>query len=172
VYSEELSFGVSRVGFPRHWKQELRLLQQESSLLHQRSDALAQAKPAESKPPSEISPEPGTGDSWPPPAPPVTLLPAGSARPGHDFMVTVKGGPGIARIRLRYRHLTQFEDYRSLEMSRDPASELYSATIPGAFLDPKWDLMYFAESYDSSGNGRNYPDLDVETPYVVVPVQR
>jgi hypothetical protein len=30
--------------------------------------------------------------------------------------------------------------------------------------------MYFVEVITADGSGRNYPDLDKETPYVIVPV--
>jgi hypothetical protein len=40
------------------------------------------------------------------------------------------------------------------------------------FIDPKWDLMYFVEVIDDRGRGRMLPDLDKETPYVVVSVPR
>jgi hypothetical protein len=32
--------------------------------------------------------------------------------------------------------------------------------------------MYFIEAMDTAGNGRIYPDLEVETPYIVVRLQR
>jgi hypothetical protein len=32
--------------------------------------------------------------------------------------------------------------------------------------------MYFVEVVDRKGNGRIYPDLEVETPYLVTGVQR
>ena len=54
----------------------------------------------------------------------------------------------------------------------DAASRAYTGRIPAAFIDPKWDLMYFVEVMDTHGKGRMYPDLEKETPYVVVRVQR
>lgn len=42
----------------------------------------------------------------------------------------------------------------------------------GDHLDPKWDLMYLIEKMDNSGNGVIYPDLEMETPYVVIPLER
>jgi hypothetical protein len=48
----------------------------------------------------------------------------------------------------------------------------YRGRIPAAFIDPKWDLLYFVEVMDSQKRGRMYPDLEKETPYVVVSVQR
>ena len=32
--------------------------------------------------------------------------------------------------------------------------------------------MYFVETLGKNGAGRMYPDADVETPYVVVPLRR
>ena len=51
-------------------------------------------------------------------------------------------------------------------------SGTYRAEIPGDFIIPKWDLMYFFEVMDKKDNGKVYPDLDVETPYVIVPLKR
>jgi hypothetical protein len=79
---------------------------------------------------------------------------------------------GVAWVRLRYRHVTQFEDYQIIDMRYDKDSRTYSAEIPGNFVISKWDLMYFIECMDSVGNGRIYPDLEVETPYVIVNLNR
>ena len=46
----------------------------------------------------------------------------------------------------------------------------FEATIPGEDIDPKFDLMYLFEVMDNAGNGKIYPDLTKETPYVVVKV--
>jgi hypothetical protein len=48
----------------------------------------------------------------------------------------------------------------------------YQATVPGEHLDPQWDFMYLIEAMDACGNGTIYPDLEVETPYVVVRLER
>ena len=79
---------------------------------------------------------------------------------------------GVRWVRLRYRHATQFEDYETLDMAINPATGLYEASIPGDFLVPEWDLMYFLEVVDSKGNGRMYPDLETDMPYVIVKLQR
>jgi hypothetical protein len=44
--------------------------------------------------------------------------------------------------------------------------------IPAKDIDPKWDFMYFIEAMDNVGNGRIYPDMDKETPYVVIKLDR
>jgi hypothetical protein len=53
-------------------------------------------------------------------------------------------------------------------MSLDPKSGNYTARIPSAFADPKWGFMYFVEVVDKNGSGRMFPDLEAETPYVVI----
>jgi dienelactone hydrolase len=48
----------------------------------------------------------------------------------------------------------------------------YHAVIPAEHVLPQWDLMYFIEVIDGRGNGKIYPDLEKEAPYVVVRLQR
>ena len=112
-----------------------------------------------------------TADRQPPE---VRLERPATAKPGQALRVAarVTDPSGMPSVRLRYRHLTQFEDYRTLQMTRDQNSGLYEANIPGDFIVPQWDLMYFIEAVDGQGNGRIYPDLETETPYVIVPVGR
>ena len=115
---------------------------------------------------------PASGGSRPPAS--VRLQPASSARPGHDFEVSAKvaAPAGVKWVRLRYRHVTQFEDYQT---SRDDAGQTDGPVrrrIPASFIDPHWDLMYFIEAVDQRGAGRMSPDLEVETPYVVIAVNR
>lgn len=79
---------------------------------------------------------------------------------------------GVAWVRLRYRCLTQYEEYRALAMAPTGDPNVYAATIPGEHVDPQWDLIYFIEAMDEAGNGCIYPDLEVATPYIVVAVAR
>ena len=57
-------------------------------------------------------------------------------------------------------------------MQIDPATGLYHAVIPGDFIVPEWNLMYFVESLDSLGNGCMIPDLEKEMPYVIVKTEQ
>jgi hypothetical protein len=112
-----------------------------------------------------------TGDRVPPMA---TLLPVERVKPGQPLRVAarVTDPAGVKWVRLRYRHLTQFEDYETLEMTYDPKAEAYVAFIPGEFITPDWDMMYFIEAMDNHQNGRMYPDMEIETPYIVVELKR
>jgi hypothetical protein len=165
VYHSELAFGVHRVGFPRHWKEELERLQAGlDKLVEERTGAQGGAAATRSAPRESADTSP----------PRVQIEPVGNAQPGRDLVVSVKAEDesGIGAIRLRYRHLTQFEDYQTADMQLDAITGRYTARIPGDFISLKWDLMFFIEAMDKAGNGRNYPDLEVEAPYVIVPVHR
>jgi hypothetical protein len=51
-------------------------------------------------------------------------------------------------------------------------TDLYRADVPAEHVPPDWDLMYFLEVMDRDGNGCIHPDLNQETPYVFVRLQR
>ncbi len=165
-YSDNLWFGARR--FSHHWKDEMKALDTEFDALQaerKAATARADAKPARI-PARDASAQ----------LPTLTFeqrIPA-AAVPGQDYVVRVKvaASAGVKWIHLRYRHVNQKEDYQSVDMALDVGTGLYTGKIPAAFIDPHWDLMYFVEVVDSKGNGRMYPDLEVETPYLVAGVKR
>ena len=233
VYREDLAFGVERVGFPRHWKDELGKLRAglrsledqrrgakppQSGIAHVPIRTVEPGRPVmiratapgaasaqlvmEGRAPvtlKQSSPgmfeaeipvttsftysiEASTGARTEPvkflvtgdhDAPKVQLLPVGPARPGADLEIAVKAEDpaGIRAVRLRYRHLTQYEDYETKPMLPDAAG-IFRARIPGAFITAERDLMYFIEAVDQAGNGCIAPDLETETPYRIVAVAR
>ena len=165
VYSDKLPFGAPG-HFPRHWKEELERLEADFERLAATRAALP------SHPATKAVAIPASAMTG---APPVAQLSKdATATVGRDFVVsaTVTPSTDIKWVRLRYRHVTQYEDYQTAEMTFDRTSSAYKGSIPAAFVDPKWDLMYFVEVMDARGRGRMYPDLEKETPYVVVSVQR
>ena len=99
----------------------------------------------------------------------VTLAPAGK-----PLAVTarVSDASGVKWVRLRYRSVTQYQDYKMLEMARADAEGEYKAVVPGEDIDAKWDFMYLIEVMDNNGNGAIYPDMERETPYIVVKLDR
>ena len=105
------------------------------------------------------------------PAPPSPIHSAPAGKP-LTVSAQVRDPSGVAWVHLRYRSVTQFEDYRTLEMRPTGRADEYQATVPGAHLDPQWDWMYLIEVMDACGNGAIHPDLEVETPYVVVRLER
>ena len=163
VYSPTLAFGVHAVGFSRHWEEEYSLLSRDFETL------LAERTKADSKPGSKHA----TPLSALPAPPAARLVSAKTARPNSDYVVyaTVTASAGVKSVRLRYRHVTQVEDYQTAEMTLDSKTSKYVGRIPAAFIDPKWDLMYFVEIIGNNHAGRMYPDADSETPYVVATVR-
>jgi hypothetical protein len=88
----------------------------------------------------------------------------------HSVKVTAPAG--LKWVRLRYRHLTQYEDYQTAAMAYHPEKGAHTGNIPASFVTPEWDLVYFVEAVGKDGAGRIYPDLEKETPYAVAPVRR
>jgi hypothetical protein len=165
VYSENLAFGAHAVGFSRHWSEEYALLQ------HDFGQLLAERAKAAGKP---DAPHHRLMTATPD-VPKAQLLPgAAAAEQGSDYIVSakVKAASGVKFVRLRYRHVTQFEDYETAEMMLDTKTGTYVGRIPASFINPKWDLMYFLETIGKNGAGRMYPDLEVKEPFVIVPVKR
>ncbi|MFL6449015.1 MAG: hypothetical protein ACJ746_15215 [Bryobacteraceae bacterium] len=164
IYSDNLAFGVHEVGFSRSWKEEYGLLSRDfDQLRKERENATAKSGAAHHSPLATI-----------PPPPTAKITSGGIADPGNDFIVSTKvdAQPAVKSVRLRYRHMTQTEDYQTAEMSIDSSSGNYIGHIPGSFVDKKWDLMYFVETIGNNGGGRIYPDLETEQPYVIVAVKR
>jgi hypothetical protein len=159
VYSDNLAFGAHAVGFSRDWKEEQQILARNFEQL-QAERQKAVAKPGATHfalHPAETAP------------PLARLLPLA---PGLVVAAQVTAPAGVKWVRLRYRHTTQYEDYQTAEMTLDAQSGNYTARIPAAYDNPKWSLMYFVEVVDKNGAGRMYPDMEFETPYVVLPAHR
>jgi hypothetical protein len=164
VYNENLAFGAHAVGFSRHWKEEYALLVNDFDKL---AAERAAVKGKEGAPHHALF----TAERQPPVA---ELLRGGMAEPGSDFVVSarVHAASGVKSVRLRYRHVTQVEDYQTADMTLDSKTGVYIGRIPASFIDPKWNLMYFIETIGNDGAGRMYPDLAVEEPFVIVAVKR
>ncbi len=106
-------------------------------------------------------------------APTVSHQPIRRARPGEPVTVRaeVRDPSGTKWVRLRYRSVNQHQNFRTLAMLPTGRPHEYEARVPGEYLDPQWNFMYLIEAMDNHGNGRIYPDLNKETPYVVVDLQ-
>jgi hypothetical protein len=83
----------------------------------------------------------------------------------------VQDSSGVRWVHLRYRGLSEHQDYKTLNMLPVNGSGSFETTIPAIDVDPHFDLQYFFEVMDNAGNGRIYPDMDKETPYITVKVK-
>ena len=112
-----------------------------------------------------------TNDNRPPIVKHTPITSALAARP-LKVTAEVSDPSGIKWVRLRYRSVSQYEDYKSLDMIETKKKGQYRAVVPGEDIVAKWDFMYLFEVMDNKGNGKIYPDLEKEAPYVIVKLQR
>ena len=176
VYHSDLRMGVREAGFTGirhrlsgHWKDELDYLQQGLDTLRARRTAF-QETITEREAPSFI------------PAPDVSnrrlfqiqhdAITSANVLEDITIRASVKAYAGIRWVRLRYRAVNQHLDYRLMPMTYVPGEDVYKAVVPADQVDPRYDFMYFLEVMDNEGRGMIYPDLEVETPYIVVRLLR
>ncbi|MEI7729781.1 MAG: hypothetical protein WCO56_09420 [Verrucomicrobiota bacterium] len=165
-YASDLAMGARNHDLAGHWRDELIKLAAGFKELERQSGPVEANQSHE-----EIwAPAPVNAQA----APRVTHTPPVTIPTGAPLRLTarVTAPSGIATVRLRYRHVTQFEDYETLDLQRTGDSDDFTAIVPGEFLVPEWDFMYFIEATSSDGHGIQWPDLAHEAPYVIVKLQR
>jgi dienelactone hydrolase len=173
VYNDNLMMGLPSSGLSGHWKDELVELKKGLKALQlERESFLPAAAQNNSLIARFLTRKHASGDDDEPPT--LTSQPVTSAPAEKPLTITAEARDpsGVKSVRLRYRSVNQYEDYRTLEMAPTGKKDQYQAVIPAEHVIPKWDLMYFIEVIDNRGNGKIYPDLEKETPYVVVRLQR
>jgi hypothetical protein len=104
----------------------------------------------------------------------ISHKPVTSAPVGKPITVNVKvtAPAGVKWVRLRYRSVNQTKDYQTLPMQLTGQKGVYQTTIPADQINPKWDMMYLIEVIDNNNKGLIYPDLNKETPYIIVNLER
>jgi hypothetical protein len=166
TYSPNLAMGACNFSLCGHWRDELAVLEKGLAQLEQERVTVGGRvlwPPSDAWTRSATTPQPQIdGDR------------VHTARAGQPLRISarVSAASDIASVRLRYRSLTQFDDYATLEMTPAGAPGVYAATIPASALNPKWDFMYFIEAIDKAGAGTIWPDLLKESPYVIVKLER
>lgn len=165
-YNFDLAMGARNFSLCGHWRDDLAKLEGALKELEAQRGLLPDSTP------QEKAWQPATGGDREPPR--VEHERVRTARAGQPLRVgaRVTDSSGVQSVRLRYRHVTQFEDYATLDLQPSDPPEVFTATVPGDFLITEWDFMYFIEVTDKAGNGVNWPDFTKEMPYVIVKVER
>ncbi len=100
--------------------------------------------------------------------------------PNENLNITakIKSASGIASVKVLFRGLTQFQDYKTIEMKKD--GDNFSAEIPAEILNDVieykaetgalWDFMYLIEVIENNGNGSIYPNFETTDPYIIAAV--
>ncbi|MCL5271387.1 MAG: hypothetical protein M1457_12740 [bacterium] len=183
AYAPDLKMGLREASLCGHWRDELQPLEAGLARLEQERRAFNPSRDdggrkgiyasirAAVRPDRNGPGTAATADRTPPVVrhTPVTTAPAGQPI---TISAEVSDPSGVKWVRLRYRTLTQFVDYSTLEMKPVGEAGRYEAVVPAAQIDPQWDFMYYIEAMDSRGNGRIHPDFEREAPYVVVRLKR
>jgi hypothetical protein len=174
VYADDIKMGLNRTSnegarmeLTGSWKTELASLKADLKTLEDKRNNL--------KPDNNVKPSPlykqaivtYNGQFFRISHTPVTHSKAGN---GITLTAKITGDAGIKWVHLRYRSVDQYEDYKTIDMSAK--NGVYTATIPAEQIDTKYNLQYFIEVMDNKGRGVIYPDLNKETPYIVVKFDR
>jgi hypothetical protein len=168
-YTDDLKFGVRSAGLCGHWRDELALLKKGLAALERKRREFHPTGPIRAAPRYSVAR--AAGDHDPPTVVHQPVMTAPADKP-LTISAIVSDPSGIKWVRLRYRSVNQYEEYRTLPMLATGEKDRYQAVIPAEHIVSKWDLMYFIEVMDNRGNGKIYPDMERETPYVVVRLTR
>jgi hypothetical protein len=174
VYTDNLMMGNPKFGLCGHWKDELGPMQKEQDRL---TAEVTNLKLTGSEPATQQTDlfdsefrsgwGPGSGRNLE-----IQHIPIHHAQAGQPITIAAQvvcfGAP--KSVRVRFRSVNQRLDYDSLDMS--PTQTGYQAIIPAEKIPAKWDLMYYIEAIDQQGHGKIFPDMDKQTPYVVVKLSR
>ncbi|MEJ7738340.1 MAG: hypothetical protein WKF97_13005 [Chitinophagaceae bacterium] len=169
VYADTLMMGPRKRTLVGHWKQELTDLETGFAKLeqlrknYQKPDSAKLAplyKPAANIDYTKLFQ--------------ITHRPVAAVHPGQPITLSVKvtAASGLKWVHLLYREVNQYKEFKTLDMHATGEKDVYEATIPGGDITSQWDLMYLVEVMDKNKNGIIYPDLDKQTPYVVVKVSQ
>jgi hypothetical protein len=165
-YSFNLAMGACAQNLCGHWRDELAKLEVNLAKLEEQCRSTKDdAAPLPAWTPRD------SGDLTPPTIDGDRIVAAALGKPLR-VVARVVDSSGVRSVRLRYRHVTQYEDYVTLDMQPTGRPDEYAATVPLGFIDPQWDVMYFIEAVDRENNGTHWPDFEREAPYVFVHLQR
>jgi len=171
IYSDNLMMGVPKASLSGHWKDELIALESGLKALQEQKKSF---KTESGQNDLQFTQEPDTKILFDTGSPTINHVPITIAEAGKPLTIKteVKAPSGIKWVRLRFRSVTQFQDFQTIEMLPTDKKSEYQAVVPGDYLDPKWDFMYLIEAMNNDGNGCIYPDLEKETPYIIVRLER
>ncbi len=176
IYAQDLMMGVREAGhrdmnhhLTGHWKDELGYLEQGLEQLQAQRKSLGETGQDRTAPTYKAAPGIEDQALFQIQHEAVRYAPLDQAI---KISASIKAPAGVLWVRLRYRAVNQQLDYRTLPMMAEAGSDNYLVAVPASEIDTRFDFMYFIEVMDNDGNGRIYPDLEVETPYVIVELAR
>jgi hypothetical protein len=176
VYAPDLMFGIRESEYEGivhhlsgHWSDELNYLERGLENLQTERDTFGHKNKTRMAPSVRDASRIITADLFEIQHQPIRSAPGNQPIP---IVASVKAAAGVKWVKLRYRSVNQHLDYQSLPMETREGGNVFSVEIPPMQIDPTFDFMYFIEVMDNMGRGSIYPNLEEETPYFVVELER
>ena len=168
-YADDLMMGNRGKDVSGHWKDELVSLEKGLANLEQKRLDFKTESILKTAPHYKVAANANNENLFQIIHIPVTSAPVGKPL---TVSVMVSAPAGIKWVRLLYRGVNQEQEYKTLPMLPAGEKNSYQVIVSADQIDPKWDFMYLIEVMDNNGNGKIYPDLNKETPYIVVKLIR
>ncbi len=169
VYTDDLMMGVRNADLCGHWRDELVKLEDGLEQLKKERSS-AQSLVAIQKAPKYVKAE---QSDWQNEFNIIhtktTEIPVGKPL---KISITVSSPSGIKWVKLNHRSLNQDVEYNTILMKSTGKPGVFEASVPADEINPEWDYMYFISIMNNDNHGVIYPDLNKETPYVVVHLDR
>ena len=166
MYADQILIG--KVPLSGHWRDELVALNNGLEKLKQQRAEFKPNGPVKTAPEYKYATDIENGKYFTISHSPVKTAPAGQAV---TIKARVNAPAGVKWVRLQYRAVNQYRDFEMLPMVA-AGDGTFQATIPADKINTVYDLMYLIEMMDNNGKGFIYPDLNKETPYVIVHLDR
>ena len=169
VYTDDLMMGVRTADLCGHWKDELVALEKGLVTLEQKRKEFKTEGTPKSAPHFKVAANANNDKLFNISHTPITSAPVDKPL---TVSVRVSASAGVKWVHLLYRNVNQELEYQTLPMLPSGEKDLYKAIVSADQINPKWDFMYLIEVMDNNGKGKIYPDLNKETPYIVVKLIR
>jgi hypothetical protein len=168
-YADDLAMGNRNKGLSGHWRDELTALEKGITKLEDERRDFKPDGNVKLAPHYKTATDASNSKYFQ-----ISHQPVISAPVGKPITINIKinAPAGVKRVHLRYRSVNQEKDYQTLQMAATGEKDMYQAVVPADQINPKWDFMYLIEVMDNNSKGFIYPDLNKETPYVVVKLIR
>ena len=165
IYTEDLMMGVRVADLCGHWKDELIMLQKGLKDLKQKRNDFKDERMVSKSPKYKPSLQSDWADLFQISHERVAKLPVGEPL---KIRIKVSAPSGIKKVEINHRSVNQDVDYKTIQMERTGEPDVFEATLPVAEINSRWDYMYLFKIIDNENHGTIYPDLNMETPYIIL----
>lgn len=169
VYADDLMMGVRVADLCGNWKDELDSLEEGMIALEQKKASFTPTGTVKKAPHYIVETSTNYDKLLIMQHQAVTSAAAGKPI---TIKAQVTAPAGVKWVRLRYRSVNQEQEYKTLPMLATGEKDTYEVVVPADQINPTWDFMYYLQVMDNKSNGRIYPDLNKQTPYIITKLIR